>query len=398
MKVLYFDCFSGASGDMICGALIDAGADFNAMKDALLTLGVQGFAPTAEKVKKKGTMATQFKVNIDASHGHPHRHLRHIVEIIEKGNLPDPVKKASLETFRRIAVAEAEVHGSTPEKIHFHEVGAVDSIVDIVGAHLALHQIKPDRIFASPLHVGSGTVKCAHGIMPVPAPATALLIKGIPSYGGSVDGELLTPTGAALIAQLAEGYRAMPAMTIDSTGYGSGEKDVPDRPNVLRVLIGEMTESPARKNTETITVIETNVDDLNPQMVPAVIEDALTAGARDAFVAPITGKKGRPGLVLTVLCDPGKAAALVQVLFRGTTTLGVRMRNEERICMDREWKHVDTKHGRVRIKIGSLNGQRMNAAPEYDDCAKCAHANGVSVLEVYQAAMAAAVKGEFIDG
>lgn len=398
MKALYFDCFSGASGDMICGALIDAGADFDSIKTALLSLGVEGFDPAIEKVKKKGTMATQFRVNVDESHGHPHRHLRHIVEIIERGTLPESVKQAAIDTFRRIADAEAEVHGSTPEKIHFHEVGAVDSIVDIVAAHLAMHQLKPDRIFASPLHVGSGTVKCAHGIMPVPAPATALLIKGLPSYGGSVDGELLTPTGAALIAQWAEEFRAMPAMVIEKTGFGSGEKDLPDRPNVLRVLMGELAESAAPKATETITVMEANVDDLNPQMVPAVIEDALAAGARDAFVAPLTGKKGRPGLLITILCDPARTDALARVLFRGTTTLGVRMRTEQRICMQREWKKVSTAHGLVRVKIGSLDGERMNVAPEYEDCAALARENGASVLEVYQAAQAAATRGEFVDG
>ncbi len=395
MKTLYFDCFSGAAGDMIVGALIDAGADFSKIRDGLMSLGVEGYDVAIEKVKKKGVMATKFHVNI-AEHGHPHRHLKHIVAIIEKGDLPAGVKEASLETFRRIAVAEAEVHGSTIEKVHFHEVGAVDSIVDIVGAHLALDQLKPDRIESSALHVGSGTVKCAHGVMPVPAPATALLLRNVPAYGGTVEGELVTPTGAALIAQLATKFGPQPEMTVDTIGAGAGTKDLPDRPNVLRVLIGQAAGVAAA--SETIVVIEANIDDMNPELFPPLVKDLLAAGARDAFLTPILGKKGRPAHLVTVLADDAAVPRVTDALFRGSTTLGVRMRREERICLEREWKHVKTPWGDVRVKLGRRNGSLTNAAPEFDDCATVAESARVSVRQVYDAAHAAATKGEWANG
>lgn len=395
MKTLYFDCFSGAAGDMIVGALIDAGADFAKVRDPLMSLGVQGFDVAIEKVKKKGVMSTKFHVNI-AEHGHPHRHLRHIVEIIEKGNLPPHVKTASLETFRRIAQAEAEVHGSTPEKVHFHEVGAVDSIVDIVGAHLALDQIKPERIEASALHVGSGTVNCAHGVMPVPAPATALLLKNVPTYAGQVEGELVTPTGAALIAQLAQKFGPQPEMTVNTIGNGAGTRDLPDRPNVLRVLVGEAAAVSAGR--ETIVVIEANIDDMNPELFPPLVKDLLAAGARDAFLTPILGKKGRPANLVTVLADESAVSRVTDALFRGSTTLGVRMRREERICLEREWKNVKTPWGDVRVKLGKRNGTLTNAAPEFEDCATLAESSRVTVRQVYDAAHAAATRGEWANG
>ena len=395
MKTLYFDCFCGAAGDMIAGALIDAGADFDAIRDGLATLDVSGYRVSARKIDKHGIMATKFDVEIDAEHGHPHRHLRHIVEIIESGDLPTEVKEASLETFRRIADAEAEVHGTTSEKIHFHEVGAVDSIVDVVGSHLALHQLKPARILSSALHVGSGTVKCAHGIMPVPAPATALLLRGIPSYGGEVDGELVTPTGAALIAQIADEFGPMPEMRVEAIGSGSGTKDLPDRPNVLRVLIGETAQGGA--GTEPIVVVEANIDDMNPEFFPPLISDLLEAGARDAFLTPILGKKGRPAHLITILVDEVELNSVTGVLFRGSTTLGLRMRREQRICLEREWKTASTPWGDVRVKIGRFEGGTTSTAPEYDDCVRVASEGGVSAKEVYEAAHAAAVKGDLSD-
>ncbi len=395
MKTLYFDCFCGAAGDMIVGALIDAGADFEAIRRGLATLDVSGYDLSARKIDKHGTMATKFDVLIDGTHDQPLRHLRHIVEIIEGGDLPREVKEASLETFRRIADAEAEVHGTTPEKIHFHEIGAVDSIIDVVATHLALHQLKPGRIQSSALHVGSGTVKCAHGIMPVPAPATALLLRGIPSYGGEVDGELVTPTGAALIAQIAGEFGPMPEMRVEAIGSGSGTKDLPDRPNVLRVLIGETAQG--RAGTETIVVVEANIDDMNPELFPPLMNDLLKAGARDTFLTPILGKKGRPAHLITILVDEVELNSVVGVLFRGSTTLGLRMRREQRICLEREWKTASTPWGDVRVKIGRFDGCITSTAPEYDDCVRVASEGGVSAKEVYNAAHAAAVKGELSD-
>lgn len=394
MKIAYFDCFSGASGDMILGALIDAGADFETLRGALESLGVDGYRLSSRKVVKAGTSATKFDVEVDEQHPHPHRHLRHILEIIDRGDLPEPVKEASRQTFRRIAEVEAAIHDTTVEKIHFHEVGAIDSIVDVIGAHLALHLLGIARVHASPLHVGAGTVQCAHGVMPVPAPATAALLEGVPAYGGEVQGELVTPTGAALLAQWAEGrFGGMPAMRVGAVGYGSGTRDIPGRPNVLRVMIGEAAEGAGLPGEEVVTVIEANLDDMNPEFYPPLLEDLLAAGARDAFLTPIVGKKGRPGHLVTVLCDEGRARDLAAVLFRGSKTLGVRMRTERRLCLEREWMHVVTPWGEVRVKLGRFEGQISVTSPEFEDCRGVAKRAGVSPLAVYEAALAAALAG-----
>ena len=385
MRTLYFDCFSGASGDMIVGALLDLGASFDSLRTALDSLDVGGYAVSAKQVKKKGVMATQFCVDLDPGVKQPHRHLRHVIDIIDRGSLPEDVRGAAKETFRRIAEAEAKVHGTTIEKVHFHEVGAIDSIVDIVGAHFCLRELRCEGIAASPLHVGAGTVQCAHGVMPVPAPATALLLEGIPCYGGDVQAELVTPTGAALLGQLAS-FGPMPAMTITRMGYGSGMRDLPDRANVLRVIEGE---SSASRATESVTIIETNVDDMAPELIPVLIDEVLRAGARDVFVVPITGKKGRPAHLITVLSDPIKANDLAAVMFRNSTTLGVRMRQEQRICLDRTWTSVETPWGPVRVKIGRFGAERTVASPEFEDCKTVAEAAGVPVLHVYRAALAA---------
>jgi hypothetical protein len=392
MRTLYFDCFSGAAGDMIVGALLDLGVHFDKLRAALDSLGVSGYSLAAEKVKKKGILATQFRVDLDPNEKQPHRHLKHVVEIIDRGQLPDVVKASAKETFRRIADAEAQVHGSTPERVHFHEVGAVDSIMDVVGAHFCLHELGVERVSASKLHVGAGTVKCAHGVMPVPAPATALLLQGLPVYGGEVEYELITPTGAALLAQLADSFDAMPGMVIERVGYGSGTRDLPDRANVLRALLGESAE-PGRSH-ESITIIEANIDDMSPEMLPPLVGDLLEAGARDAFVTPIVAKKGRPAHLVTALCDEAHTDAVARALFRGSTTLGLRIRREERICLEREFRNAKTPWGEVRVKIGRYDGVQTVASPEFEDCRRCAQEAGVPALAVYNAAVAAAAKGE----
>jgi uncharacterized protein (TIGR00299 family) protein len=389
MKTLYFDCVCGAAGDMIAGALIDAGADFEALRAALDSLNIGGFEVAAERVKKKGIEATQFKVEVDPSTPQPHRHLRHVLEIIESGDLPQPVKEASAETFQRIGECEAEVHGTTIEKVHFHEVGAIDSIVDVIGTHLGLHLLGIGRVESSPLPVGFGTVKAAHGVMPVPAPATARLLQGVPIFGGDLEGEWVTPTGAALIAQLAQAYGPMPAMRIEAIGYGSGMRDAADRANVLRALVGAKTEH--FHGTETVAVLETNIDDMNPELLPVIIEEALRAGAHDAFLTPIVGKKGRAAHRLTVLCPETAADTLTRTILRNSTTLGVRMRRESRMCLPRDWKTVSTPWGEVRVKFGLLEGEPCPPAPEFEECRALADKAGVAVLAVYQAALAAAI-------
>ena len=405
-RLLYFDCSCGASGDMIVGALIDVGAPFDKIREALDSLGVGHFHVTAEKVVKRGIGATQFRVHVEHEHRHPHRHLSDVLAIIERGALPAEVKAAAAETFRRIADCEAKIHGSTPDEVHFHEVGAVDSIADIVSAHYGLHLLGIERVVSSPLNVGSGVVNVAHGLMPVPAPATAMLLEGVPSYGSEVPHELVTPTGAALITQRASGYGPMPPMRILATGYGSGTRDLEDRANVLRAIIGEevdlrhQTVAQERDPTaccKIVTVIEFNVDDMNPELLPPLIADVIAKGARDAFFTPILGKKGRPGYLVTVLCDEPAVPDIAQTLFEGTTTFGLRMRQERRFCLEREWKQAATPWGPVRVKVGRYEGRVTSASPEFEDCRRVAEEAAVPVIRVYEAACAAAVKGELTD-
>jgi hypothetical protein len=392
MRTAYFDCSCGASGDLIVGALIDAGADFEAVRGALASLRVGGFTVTAEKVNKHGVAATRFSVQVRHDHPHPHRHLDDILEIIESGDLPVAVKTAAAETFRRIAECEAAIHGAAIDEVHFHEVGAVDSIADIVSAHMALRLLGVERVISSPLNLGSGTVQTAHGVLPVPAPATAALMKGLPCYSNDVAGELVTPTGAALISQCASSWGPMPEIRIETVGYGAGTRDLPDRANVLRVLIGEIPK--ALPETESVMVLEANIDDMNPELMPPLVADLIAKGACDAFLTPILGKKGRPAYLVTVLCDEAKARDLVPALFFGSTTLGVRMRPERRVCLKREWRTVRTPWGDVRIKVGYFQDHITCLSPEFEDCRRVAEERGVSVLAVYEVAHAAAIKGE----
>lgn len=396
VRILYLDCFSGISGDMTVGALIDAGADFEAIRRALESLHVHGFTVAAEKITKRGIAATQFHVHQEEHAHHPHRHLKHVVEIIQHGALPEPVKAAAIATFERLAEAEAAVHNTTVEKVHFHEVGAVDSIVDVVAANLALHLLGVERVFASPLYVGGGVIQCAHGVLPVPAPATARLLQGKPIVVGGVDAELVTPTGAALAVQWAEAFGAAPSMRIDAIGYGSGTRDLPDRANLLRVLVGEAEDLGARR--ESITIVETNLDDMTGELLPELIAAAMAAGARDAFITPVIGKKGRPAHLLTALCDESKLSGVCRMLFAHSTTFGVRIRREERMILDRHWETAQTPWGPVRVKIGLWNGERLVAAPEFEDCRALAGSAGIPVRRVYEAALAAALKGELEHG
>lgn len=394
MKVLFFDCSSGASGDMIVGALLDAGVDFDSLRLALDSLNVPELSIQAGKIRKHGIMATQFRVH--ARHEHIHRHLSDVTAIISESSLPAPVKQAAIATFERIALCEAQIHGTTAEEVHFHEVGAIDSIADIVAAHWAMHALAVDRVVASPLNLGSGTVEMAHGVLPVPAPATVALLHGVPCYGSDVPGELVTPTGAALIAQFAQLYGPAPAMRIVATGYGSGTRDLPGRANVLRVIIGESNEAPRAPlpDSETITVVEANVDDMNPELFPSVIADVLAKGARDAFLTPILGKKGRPAYLITVLCDEDRLPEIIPAIFFSSTTFGIRMRQEHRFCLERQFRLVQTPWGTVQVKVGRYGNTITALSPEFEDCRRLAEANGVSVLAVYELAHAAAVKGE----
>lgn len=317
------------------------------------------------------------------------------MELITQADLPDVVKRNAIAAFQIIGEAEAAIHGTTIEKIHFHEVGAIDSIADIVAAHFALHLLGVEEVYASPLHVGSGTVKCAHGIMPVPAPATARILQGVPTYGGNVAGELVTPTGAAIAVHNVKSFGPAPLMKVSAIGYGAGTKDLPDRANVLRVLIGELAGGAGQ---DTVSVIEATIDDMSGELWPPLMQAALNEGARDAVLIPVIGKKGRPAHILSVLCDPSQEEKIARLILAHSTTFGVRIRQEKRVILDRAFRQVSTPWGEVPVKTGAFDGETHTLAPEFEVCRALAEAAGVPVKRVYEAAWAAAVKGEFIHG
>jgi pyridinium-3,5-bisthiocarboxylic acid mononucleotide nickel chelatase len=381
-RTLYLDCFAGASGDMLVGAMLDSGLDFELLRSALLKLGVEGYELSLGRVDRSGISAAKFDVHLagephshehhhnhEHSHGHRrqshHRSLSEIKRIISSSNLSELVKQRAQAIFQRIGEAEAKIHNVQIETVHFHEVGAIDSIVDIVGACVAFDALKIERIISSPLHVGSGTFQCAHGTYPVPGPATAELLKGVPIYSKDVEGELVTPTGAAIISTLAEGYGPMPMMKIENIGYGAGTRDYPKFPNALRAIIGELEED-ADRTSGAVTVIEANIDDLNAQVFGYLMEKALSAGALDIFYTPVQMKKNRPGVLLTLLCNPPDRERMCDLIFRETTTLGVRYRNEQREILTREFVTVETEYGPIRVKVSrARDGRVMNASPEF---------------------------------
>jgi uncharacterized protein (TIGR00299 family) protein len=397
VKLAYLDCASGISGDMLLGALASAGASQEELSAIPAALGLQNVTLTFEAVKRGGIAATKAHVNIDkpageskagvrldGAGGHSHRHLSGIVKMINNSTLPDAVKEDSLRVFQRLGEAEAAIHAMPIEKVHFHEVGAEDSIVDIVGGCLGLRSLGIERIVCSPLDVGSGTVDTAHGRLPVPAPATARLLAGAPVYSSGIEAEMVTPTGAAMVATLAAGYGKMPPMTLTADGYGAGTRDFKDRPNVLRILIG----NDAATN-DSVTVLEANFDDMNPQIAGFVAAKALDMGALDCFFTAVQMKKGRPGTLMTILAKPVDAERLTRMLFSETSTLGVRSHVAERRTLDRRHETVSTKWGEVRVKIGASGGEEMHFAPEYEDCLKLAEQHGVPLKQVLQEASAA---------
>jgi uncharacterized protein (TIGR00299 family) protein len=388
-RIAYFDCFSGISGDMTLGALVDAGADLSAIETDLRRLGLEGWSISAEKVQRGAIFATHVKVA--TSEGHHHRGLSIILSRIEQANLAPRAAERASKIFQRLAEAEAHVHHVPIEKVHFHEVGAVDSIIDIVGAALGFEFLGIDEFACSPLDVGGGQVKTAHGLLPVPAPATAELLRGAPTFSSGILRELVTPTGAAIATTLATSYAQIPRMTLRIIGYGAGSADNKEKANVLRLLIGERelaatTESSADSAAELVTVIETNVDDMSPQIYGYFVDRALSAGALDVFSTPVQMKKNRPGLLITVLCEPQTASALTDLLFRETTTIGIRMHEAHRQTLQREFVSVQTPYGEVRMKISSRHGAILNASPEYDDCQRLASANNVPLKFVLSAA------------
>lgn len=380
MKIAYFDCLSGISGDMTLGALVDAGVDLSQLNDAIGSLGLPGCRLAAAEVKKNGFRATQ--VTVDYEKEHVHRHLSHILKMIDGSVLNDNQKDMASRVFRRLAEAEAKVHGTTIEKVHFHEVGAADSIADIVGAAIGLDLLGIERIAASPVPTGCGTIKIAHGVCSVPAPATAELLTGIPLAECSIPKEMTTPTGAAILAALAKEFGPMPAMKIDQIGYGAGQRDLEQQPNILRLLIGQTANV---TSCPTVWVLETNLDDMPGEQIAYCTERLWGAGVLDVYTTAIQMKKNRPAVKLTVLCAADRIEAAEAILLRETTTLGIRRWQAERTVLDRTPHTVTTPLGPVAGKVGRLHDGTVRFAPEYEACRKVAQEKNVPLREVFEA-------------
>ena len=405
MKLLYLDCFAGISGDMFLGALLDLGVSENALRAELAKLKLPGYTISTRRVVKQNIAATKFDCIVveHAAHHPPSPRLRRasrgyadIAAMIEKSALTKNVKRRALSVFKRLGMAEAKIHGVPLEKIHFHEIGAVDSIVDIVGACVALETLGVDEVQASPLRLGSGFVETAHGRFPIPAPATLELLKGVPTQLSIESGELVTPTGAAILAEFCAKFGPMPAMSIEKIGYGAGSRDLDKTPNVLRAVLGRAASALLRqgyggqasmgKEHDTVAIIETNIDDMNPQLFGDVMERLLTAGALDVFMTPVQMKKNRPGTLLTVLCERNDVDRMAELLLTHTTSFGVRVHEAQRRKLAREIVKVKTKFGPIEVKIGRLAGKIVSRSPEHESCKRAADKAGVAVKEVYSEA------------
>jgi len=385
MNMAYFDCFSGISGDMTLGALVDAGCSADLLRAELRALQVPGWEFSTEKVWKNGMSATYVRVKTEDHH--KHRSLSTILEILKNSKLAPQVRDRASAIFQKLGQAEAHVHDAPIEKVHFHEVGAVDAIVDIVGACIGFHALGIERFACSALNVGGGTAKMAHGILPVPAPATARLLQGAPTYSNGVQHELVTPTGAAIVATLCDSFGPQPPMTVSAIGYGAGTEDLDGQPNVMRILIGEAAGKSTTAVDEEISIIEANLDDMNPQIYGYVVEKVLAAGALDVYTTALQMKKNRPGTLLTILCKPADTEALMGLIFAETTTFGVRTHRAQRRALAREWVNVSTSYGDVRIKLSRSNGHVQHVAPEFDDCRKLAVEKQVPLQQVISEAL-----------
>jgi uncharacterized protein (TIGR00299 family) protein len=433
MRIAYLDCFAGIAGDMFLGALLDAGVPLEVLQGAAAALNINA-SLKIEKVDRSGISATKVHVlenghlaeqvygrqpeqqhqhKTDHPHTHDHEHtleshthddqphththgrsLTNIRALIQAAPLADPVKHTAIRTFELLGASEARIHNVPIDDIHFHEVGAVDAIVDIVAASAGIHHLQIGTWHCSPINVGSGTVVCAHGTFPVPAPATADLLRGMPTYSAHIQKELVTPTGAALLRILSPVFGPQPAMRVESIGYGAGTRNSKDFPNVVRLSIGESADDassvqPHNPNSQVVTVLETALDDLSPQVLAHVAETALATGALDVMLTPVIMKKGRPGTLLTVLCNPSDSPALERLILRETSTLGIRIRQDRRVCLDRSLITIRTEYGDIRIKVGSLSGEALNVAPEFEDCRAAAARHQAAVKQVQQAAIAA---------
>lgn len=378
MKIAYFDCFSGISGDMILGALVDAGVPFDRLQEGLSKLNLDGYTLTASTVLKKGIKATKVDVVIESPEL-PGRPLKGLREIISESALDLSVKEQSLSIIQRLAGAEAVVHNCPVEEVHFHEVGHIDTIVDVVGAVYGLQLLDVGRVVASPIDTGSGYVRMSHGVFPIPAPATAELLKGIPVYSSGIGRELTTPTGAAIITTMASSFQALPEMRLSAVGYGAGGWDLPEKANVLRILVGEDVQG---YDADEVMLLETNIDDMNPQIYEYLIERLLQAGALDVYLTPIMMKKSRPAHILSIVTRVEDMDAIKRLVFKETTTLGIRGSKVTRSILKREIKEVELPYGKVRVKISGDKNGVINITPEYEDCKRIAMETGLPLKEI----------------
>lgn len=380
MKIAYFDCFSGISGDMCLGALVDAGASLREIEHKLSALPIKGYKLESKKVKRASIAATQVNVVV-LNQASETRKWKDVEKMIRVSSLPERTKQKGLRIFRQLFVAEGKVHGEICHKAHLHELSAVDCIVDIIGTLIALELLGVERVFSSAVNLGSGSVMTAHGRLPVPAPATAELMKGIPVYSSDVPFELTTPTGAAILSGVTERFVPLPLVKIEKTGHGAGQKDLLGTPNILRIFLGEEMFPKSSKDLNRITVVETNIDDMNPQVYEYVMKRLFDSGALDVTLTQVIMKKGRPGIVLTALCHEERRADIVDIIFRETTTIGVRFYEAQRTALKREIGQINTEFGKVRVKRSSMPDGTLKLSPEYEDCKRTARDKGKSLLE-----------------
>lgn len=379
-EIAYFDCFSGISGDMLIGAILDAGVDLEPFRAEMSKLRLNEFELTQKKVMKQHLAATKFEV-VDKAQK-KYRHPKDLNAIIDNSDFDEDIKSSAKKIFLRIAKAEAKIHNMPVEKVHFHEIGAVDTIVDVVGALVGLRMLGVDKVICSKLNVGTGFVEFSHGRYPAPAPATAEILLGVPVYSNETVGELVTPTGAAIITEIADSFGAMPEMKLSRIGYGAGSKDL-EQPNVLRLLLGE-TGGNSDFDEDIISVLETNIDDMNPQFYETTMSNLLAAGALDVFISNILMKKNRPAHQLTVLCTLENENKIAKIIFQNTSSIGVRIRQEKRKKLKRELNKVQTEFGEITVKISRLNGKILNMTPEYEDCKKIAQSQNIPLKKVYE--------------
>lgn len=387
MKIAYFDCFSGISGDMTVGALLDAGFKIETLEKELKKLGLTGYQLEVNKVLKKGISATQFKVKIKEEG--VERRYKDILIILEKSKLDEEIKKETKKIFFNIAQAESKIHQKDIDRIHFHEIGGLDSIIDITSAVIGIKTLGIEEIHSSALPLGKGFVECSHGIIPVPAPATLELLKNIPTYSGGIESEMITPTGAAIISTLAKSFGERPLMKIERIGYGAGEKEF-SIPNLLRVSIGEkILKDENLKDgyvSDEAVLIETNIDDMNPEFYDYIMDRLFSQGALDVFLTPIQMKKNRPAHMLSIIVYEQDLKEILEVLFSESTTLGVRIREIKRLRLAQQNFIAETKYGKIRVKVGIFKGEIKNIAPEYEDCNKMAKQHQVPLKEIYEEA------------